>query len=463
VPLALGEVASHALPYQTYESVYTDSLLISVYGDDTSQYPIIKAPERGFLVQSPVFGAGLENVAITGEGILDGSGEAWRPVKKFKTTAQQWKKLVNSGGVVNAAGDVWWPSAAALEGEDFLNQKKLSKKKSELTAEDYLPARDYLRPYMVLLIRCNKVLIEDVTIQNSPKFALVPNFCEEVVIRRVKVNNEWWAQNGDGIDINSCKNVQVTHCIVTAGDDGICMKSGPDRLSTGPALQNVVIQNCIVFHGHGGFVIGSNTDGGMKNILVQNCNFIGTDIGLRFKSARDRGGLVENIFIKNIFMKDIVNEAILFTTYYENDSRTATEIRPVSQTTPRFEQFHLDSIYCVGAGQAILIEGLPEMPVRDISIRNVVISADAGFFSRFATGLTLQSAKILPKQGEIFRLAQSTQFLIENGFCPTGTPVFIKIMDNITNNIILKNTNLSSSKNPIELNAGANPAAVILK
>lgn len=153
-------------------------------------------------------------------------------------------------------------------------------------------------------------------------------------------------------------------------------------------------------------------------------------------------------------MKDIVNEAILFSTYYEDDSQTATEARPVTQTTPRFEHFYLDSIYCVGADRAILIEGLPEMPVRDISFTNITISAYAGFSSRFTTGLTLQSVKILPKQGEIFRLEQSTRFLIENGFCPEGTPVFIKILDGSTYNIILKNTNLSSAQKPIDLNAG---------
>ena len=135
----------------------------------------------------------------------------------------------------------------------------------------------------------------NVTIQNSPMFALHPIQCENVIMRNVKINNDWWAQNGDGIDINSCDNVLVYKCTVTAGDDAICMKAD-DGKKKPPVLHNVVIADCIVYNGHGGFVIGSGTNGGIKNISVKNCNFIGTDIGLRFKSARDRGGLVREYF-----------------------------------------------------------------------------------------------------------------------------------------------------------------------
>ncbi|MBN1348325.1 glycoside hydrolase family 28 protein [candidate division KSB1 bacterium] len=433
-----------------------------LFTPDHTQYPIIKAPERGFNVASPVYGFNLENIAITGDGILDGSGESWRPVKKFKTTESQWKALVNSGGVVEKEGKIWWHSQEAMDGAQYLKRLKASKRKKELTAEDYLPAREYLRPYMVLLINCKKVLLDGVTVKNSPKFALVPNWCEDVVIRDVKVNNEWWAQNGDGIDINCGKNVLIYKCKVTAGDDGICMKSGMKKNSNEPALSNIVISDCIVYHGHGGFVIGSNTDAGMKNIYIKNCNFIGTDVGLRFKSGRDRGGLVESIHIKNIYMKDIVNEAILFDTHYENTG-AFNQVVPVTETTPRFEKFYMDSVYCVGAKQAVLVAGLPEMPIQDITMTNMAISSEKGFESLYAANFVLKNVKIKPKQGEVYSLNQSKKFLIENGFCPKNTNVFMKVKGKDTKSIRVMKTDLSSAKIAVEYGDNSNKDAVFLE
>ncbi len=432
-----------------------------LFTPDHTQYSIIKAPLRGFVVTSPIYGCDLKNIAITGDGILDGSGDSWRPVKKNKTTDSQWKNLLKSGGVVDNKTDIWWPSQEAMDGEQYLKNLAATQKKQDLTAEHYLPARDYLRPYMVLLINCKQVLLDGVTIQNSPKFALVPNWCEDVVIRNVKINNELWAQNGDGIDINCCKNVLIYKCIVTAGDDAICMKSGNKKNLKEPSLSHIVIADCVVYHGHGGFVIGSDTDGGMQNISVKNCSFIGTDTGLRFKSARDRGGLVENIYIKNIFMKDIVNEAILVDTYYDDNSAASDQVLPVTETTPRFEKFYLDSIYCVGAKQAVLIAGLPEMPVRNITMTNLFVAADKGFESKYASQFILKNIKIIPKAGEVYALDQSRDFLIERGFCPPGTNVFIKIAGKDTEKIRLLDTDLSLAKFPVEYGNDSNKNAVI--
>ena len=209
---------------------------------------------------------------------------------------------------------MWYPSEVAMNGDKNLVQFKKDKKK--LTAEDLLPLRDAMRPRLVSLLYCKRVLIDGVTFENSPSFAFNPNFCEDMVIRNVKVNNEYWAQNGDAIDIGSSKNVLLYKSTITAGDDGICMKASVVKNAIGAVLQNVVIADCVVYHAHGGFVTGSNTNGGMHNIYVRNCDFVGTDVGLRFKSARGKGGLVDNIFIKDIFMKDIVTQAILINTYY---------------------------------------------------------------------------------------------------------------------------------------------------
>ena len=433
-----------------------------IFSPNRSDYPIINLPGKGFTTHPLIYGEKLENVAITGEGVFDGCGENWRPVKKFKTTASQWQELLKSGGVVNHSGDIWWPSVEAMQGEHYRDSLLATKPKKQLTAEDFLPARDFLRPELLLLNNCQRVLFDGPTFKNSPKWAFHTQRCENIIIRNVKINNEWWAQNGDGIDISSCKNVLIYKCTVTAGDDAICLKSSKTKGQTEPSLQNVVVRDCIVYRGHGGFVIGSNTDGGMQNIFVDNCIFVGTDIGLRFKSARDRGGLVENVIIRNIYMKDIVNEAILFNTYYENIGREE-KTYPVTEKTPIFTNFRLDSIFCFGARQAIGVVGLPEMPVHRIVIRNSILSADVGVTAENARDFTLENVSIIPKTDPILHLTQCANFHLDTIGFPATISTFMKLSGKNTQAIHIKNTALSSFKNPIIFSAEVNPNSVVVE
>lgn len=366
---------------------------------DRTQYPIIQmGGSSSYVVASPVYGYNLKNVAITGGGILDGAGESWRPVKKSKVTASQWKEFTATG-VISKDGSVWWPSQEAMDGEAYLKTLRKNKKAS---AEDYLPARDFLRPYMVYLINCENVLVEDVTLRNSPKFVFYPNNCTNLTMRSVNVFNEWWAQNGDAIDISACKNVLIYKCNVSAGDDGICMKSSNSKNPDEARLQNVVIAGCTVYHGHGGFVIGSNTDGGMNNIYVADCNFIGTDIGIRVKSNAGRGGLVHNVYIKNIFMTNIMDEAISFDTYYEDvpAGKDKNEVRTtVRDKVPLFTGFYISNVYCRGAQTAIFIRGLPEVPVQNIYFKDIIISAEKGYEATNAKDIHFNDVTLfLPQQ-----------------------------------------------------------------
>ncbi len=433
-----------------------------IFSPNRSDYPIINLPGKGFTTHPLIYGEKLENVAITGEGVFDGCGENWRPVKKFKMTASQWQNLLKSGGVVNHSGDIWWPSIEAMQGEHYRDSLLATKPKNELVAEDFLPARDFLRPELVLLNNCKRVLVDGLTFKNSPKWAFHTQHSKNIIIRNVKINNEWWAQNGDGIDISSCKNVLIYNCTVTAGDDAICLKSSKTKGQAEPSLQNVVVRDCIVYRGHGGLVIGSNTDGGMQNIFVDNCIFIGTDIGLRFKSARDRGGLVENVIIRNIYMKDIVNEAILFNTYYENIGREE-KTYPVTEKTPIFTNFRLDSIFCFGARQAIGVVGLPEMPISKIAIRNSTISANAGFTAENARDFILENVNIIPKTEPILHLTQCANFHLDTIGFPATISTFMTLSGKNTQAIHIKNTALSSLKNPIIFSAEVNPNSVVVE
>ena len=363
---------------------------------DHTQYPIVKGAAA-----SPIYGADLKNIAITGEGIIDGAGDSWRPLKKDKATERQWKEITATG-IISKDGKIWWPSKAAMDGEEFVKQLKAKNAKPDDV--DFLPARDFLRPYMVMFSKCDNLLIEGVTLRNSPKFIFYPSKCTNVTLRYANFFNEWWAQNGDAIDISACKNVVIYKCNVSAGDDGICMKSsgGKGGETEEAALENILIAGCNVYHAHGGFVIGSNTDGGMKNIFVTDCNFIGTDIGIRVKSNAGRGGFVRNIYISNIFMKDIVNEAISFDTFYEDvpTGKNKGDATPMLRDkTPVFRNFYLSNIYCNGAKTAIAITGLPEMPVSKIYFDKITISAKEGYINKDAKEIVFKNVKIItPKE-----------------------------------------------------------------
>jgi DNA sulfur modification protein DndE len=422
-------------------------------------YPIILLEgSTRYSVASPVYGFNLKNIAITGPGIIDGSGETWRPVKKSKLTESEWNKLVSSGGVLSDEGQVWWPSKSALDGAEYL--KNLNSKKP--TAEELLPARDYLRPYMVLLVNCKNVLLDGTTFENSPKFVLYPNKCDNLIIRNVKVLNEYWAQNGDGIDISACKNVLLYNNLVNAGDDGICMKSSGKSKDGQANLENIIIRDCVVYHAHGGFVIGSNTDGGMNNIYVDNCNFIGTDIGLRFKSGRNNGGLVHNIFISNIYMKDIIHEAILFTTFYADTPVGGVNLSAeANNKTPIFKDFHISNIFCDGAEQAVKVAGLPEMPIQDIELTNVTINSKKGFTSNEAENFKLNNVRIFPEKGVIYSLKNSSGFSLNNVECPKGTDVFMKLEGEKTKDIHITNSNLSNAKEKFEFGNNVKPDVVL--
>ena len=284
-------------------NLYTEMNALILFTDDFEAYPIIETSFEGLNTrrcQSPISAWNAENIAITGNGVFDGSGDSWRPVKKGKLTSSQWNSLVNSGGVVDEAGSIWYPTAGALKGamatKDFNNPEGIE------TDEEWNEIRPWLRPVLLNIVKSKRVLLEGVTFKNSPSWCLHPLSCEHITIHNVKVFNPWYSQNGDALDLESCKNALIINNIFDAGDDAICIKSGKDEdgRKRGEPCQNVIVKNNTVLHGHGGFVVGSEMSGGVKNVYVTDCTFLGTDVGLRFKSTRGRGGVVEGIYIHNI-------------------------------------------------------------------------------------------------------------------------------------------------------------------
>lgn len=386
-------------------NLHADYGALIIFSTNKDLYPLIETSFEGLKTvrcMSPISGKNLRNIAISGEGIFDGSGDAWRHVKKSKTTEGQWKQLLSSGGVLNKKGDEWYPS------ESYKSGAEISDMNVPVNIENYEDVKDFLRPVMVSLINCENILLDGPVFQNSPAWCIHPLMCENLTVRNIEVRNPWYSQNGDGIDIESCKNSLVYNCTFDVGDDAICIKSGKDEDGRERAMptENTIIKNCVVFHGHGGVTVGSEMSGGVKNMHVSGCTFIGTDVGLRFKSNRGRGGVVENIYISDIDMLDIPTNAISFNLYYGGmsvsemmeegkDANAKENIPEVSDETPQFKDISIRNIKVKGAYQAIYLQGLPEMNLENVVLENLVMEAENGLFCMDAEDISIKNLKLI--------------------------------------------------------------------
>jgi polygalacturonase len=308
-----------------------------------------------------------KNIAITGQGIIDGNGDHWRPVKRQKVSDVEWNKYKNViGGVEKDGGKLWYPW------NDKGGYKNIA---------DTPEAQEKMRNDLVRFESCENVLVEGVTIQNAPKFHLHPCYSKNVIVDGVTVRCSWNAQNGDAIDFSDVNIGLIVNSTVDAGDDGLCMKSGKNKADA-PAngCEDILIQDNTVFHAHGGFVLGSETMQGMRRIVVRNCRFSGTDTGLRFKSGLGRGGKTEQMFIDGIVMNDIKDEAIVFQCDYvdrpagSDPNAIPTFTDEQKKVAPYFQDIHINNVVCYGAGTAIQASGILGLDnVRDIDIRNSTI------------------------------------------------------------------------------------------
>jgi polygalacturonase len=233
-----------------------------------------------------VYARGCTNVAVTGRGTLNGQGEVWWP----------WKKKQPGMGRLLKAGAAGVP----VEQRVFASEA------------------DGVRPPFVQFIECRNVLLEGFTLNNGPSWNIHPVYCENLIVRGVSVVTH--GPNNDGIDPDSCRNVLIEECLLDTGDDCICLKAGRDEdaWAVGKPCENVVVRHCRTKRGHGGVVFGSEMSAGIRNVLVHDCEFDGTDIGLRFKSLPGRGGYVENIWCRDIRMDRIRNAAVHMTFRYRH-------------------------------------------------------------------------------------------------------------------------------------------------
>lgn len=387
---------------------------------------------------SLITGLDLENVAVIGRGTLNGQGKPW------------WDALR----------------------ED--NKKKEGQQKI-LT---------HGRPRVINLYRCNNVLIEGVTIVDSPSWTVHPVGCDNLVVNGISIINPESGPNTDGVNPESCRNVRISNCFIDTGDDCITLKSGEDeegRLKARPT-ENVTITNCVMYKGHGAVVIGSEMSGGVRNVAASNIVCVGTDRAVRIKSTRGRGGVVENLRFSNFIVENVA-EPIYITTFY-----TRTPPEPVSERTPIFRDIAISHFTIKNCPCTAKIFGLPEMPIQQLRITDVTASTQVGFRCDSVAGLELQNVQVNVEKGPAFefsnckdvelRAVKTTKPLkdipavrmedVRDAFIQgcrayPGTSSFLELAGKTTGGIVLIGNELSSAKNPFILKDDVEKNAIVEK
>lgn len=431
---------------------------------DHTQYPLLKTTWEGedaVRCQAPLSGVDLQDVAVTGPGILDGAGDTWRPVRKSKLSEGEWQALLAKGGVLSEKKDTWYPSEGSRRGTELAAAKQLPR---GFNPADFEALRDYLRPNMLSLTRCKGVLLDGFTIQNSPAWTMHPLLCQQVTVRGVTAQNPWYGQNTDAIDLESCRDAVVRGCTFSVGDDGLCLKSGRDEQGRrrGVPTENILIENCKIYRAHGGFVIGSEMSGGVRNVVVRNCEFMGTDVGLRFKTARGRGGMVENVWVEGIRMRDIAAQAIVFDMYYmakdpvaqpgENAAPAAIAPEPLGAGTPAFRHFYLRDVVCRGAEQGLLVRGLPEQNIEDIVVQDAVLQCRQGLLCQEARNIRFLNLTLLPTATHpVLEVQNAQNITFDHLRYPAGADLLLRVSGDRSLGIRLLNTDTKLAKQAVQL------------
>ena len=383
VTLPAGRYHAGSLFLRSNITLHLDSGAVLLGSENPDDYPVIHSRWEGKHqdTHAPLIGGDrLQNICVTGRGTIDGRGAVWWKAKEEKTLA-------------------------------------------------------YPRPRLISFSNCSNVLIETITAINSPSWTINPIHCQNLNIHAVTIINPADSPNTDGINPDSCRSVHISDCYISVGDDCITLKSGtehehPERYAP---CRDITITNCTLERGHGGVVIGSEMSGGVKNVVISNCVFIGTDRGIRIKSRRGRGGVIEDIRVSNLIMDGVLCPFTINLYYHIGvlgDLRVSDKSpRSVNEGTPRVRRVHFSHITARQVRYAAgFLYGLAEMPLEDISFTDVSISiseeadsgfpemaddiprmSQAGFFIRKAQRVRLGNVEVRGQKGPAFDIDDSTE------------------------------------------------------
>lgn len=406
-------------------TLFVDSGATLLFSPDFEDYPPVRTRWEGVECYgfSPlIYGKDLENVSIIGRGTLDGQGEVW------------WNELRRrrQAGLVRPETALEKQLADLNTGYESAGSGGGGRK------------MQFLRPPLVQLMNCRNVLLEGLTHQNSPFWNTHLVYCENVFIQNVSFKNPPNAPNTDGLDVDSCRNVRISNCSFDVGDDCLCLKSGMDKdgRRVDKATENVTITNCTMLHGHGGVVCGSEIAGNIRNVTISNCMFFGTDRGIRLKARRGRGGVVEDIRVNNILMKQVLSPIVMNLFYRcgaspDDTMLFRTDPQPVTEKTPSFRNISLSNITARDVRAAAgFLHGLPEMPIQDVRFHDIEIEMTSdpheqggepamvyglepvlgrGIFGKYLKGVQFNHVRVEAQTGEALYLEASREIDI-HGF-----------------------------------------------
>jgi polygalacturonase len=453
--------------YVTGPIELTNNLVLDVEAGATLKFPATRLPftpgrEQGIECLTPVplvGGRHLHNVTLTGRGVLTTDNAAWLKLMPRINSSET--------DIGTAFGTNW---------EHLLHDLEVN---TPAPAEDYQKAAPELRPSFVRFMDSTNVLVEGVHFVGSSMWTVHLLYTDNAVVRNVIIET-YPGVHTDGIAVDSSRNVRISDCYIDTGDDGIVLKSGKDadgRRVNRPT-ENVSISNCTVHHAHGAVTLGSEISGGIRNVVADNITCDGTRIGVRIKSRRGRGGVVEDVRFDNWTMEN-VGIGINVTSYYLMEGETKTAEEPVSVRTPAFRNIAISHMTINHAQTAIDVEGLPEMPVSDLRISDVMASAKTGMRGSFTDALELHDVQVNADSGPAFLVRDSRELELDGiatrkpladapvlrlEHCPgavvcdsrafPGTGTFLSVEPAELKNVLLEGNNCQDARKPVEEAAG---------
>ena len=423
-----GRWLTGAIELKSNVNLYLEKGSTVVFSTDPKDYlPAVWVRWAGFECwnYSPlIYARDCENIAITGRGAVDGQGERW------------W----------------YWVKKQA---ENANRLYKMTIDNVPVAQRVFATPQDCMRPQLIQPINCKNVLVEGITIQSGPFWTLQFVYCNQVIARNLTIQTS--GPNNDGIDLDSCRDALIEGCDIASADDCLCLKSGINeegrRLHR--TTERVVIRHCVVRAGRGGFVVGSDTSGDIRNVLCYDCDFLGTDVGIRLKSARGRGGVVENIWCRDIRMHNIGEDGITITTFYTAWFGSPTGMAPI------FRNITLENIKIDHALRGITIYGLPEQPIENVVLRNLHVGGyKGGLECRDARNLTFDHVFIDPYGTNVAMTFKNTHdVVVKNCVSPEGCDTYLVAQGAPTGGIRLEGDDLTRAQTPFRLE-GASAGAV---
>jgi polygalacturonase len=416
-----GKYLTGSLKLKSNITLHIDAGATLVFSDNPDDYlPFVQVRWEGVSMKSfapLLYAYEAENVTIEGRGVLEGSGKKW-----WATTLRNIAEIKEKGDIatLNEYQKMWVEANKGLKVSEYY----------ENTIK-----RRFFRPPFFQTYKSKNIRITGVQFQNSPFWTINPEFCDNITIDGITINNPI-SPNTDGINPESCTNVRIANCHISVGDDCITIKSGRDEMGRKEAApcENITITNCTMLSGHGGVVIGSEMSGSVRKVTIANCVFDGTDRGIRLKSSRERGGVVEEIRVSNIVMKNIQYEAFTFNLFYDKSLPEG----PFSEKTPVFRNIHISGVTATDTKKACMMLGIPESPVTDISFSNMHIDSETGFDLTTAKNIEFHDVTINVKKGAGITATDVNNLQIDN-FKTNGTVDDAVISLTNTKNVLVQN------------------------